>query len=767
MEHTPDNHHSHHSKDSDLSMHPVGSKHDKTTHQPRSPAHANTPTPRHHDDTHHPPQTSSSLTDSGPHQPQGAAPHDAHQHHRREPFIPDEQAGLTPTIHASHHDDHGSSRHSDHDPGIFLQKLLWSTLLTLPLLAFSHHFLDLLGLQPLHFTGSHYIAPLLATLVFFYGGMVFLKGALEELKRAQAGMMTLIALAITISYGYSLMVTLGFPGEEIYWELATLIVIMLLGHWLEMRAVQNAGQALKEMAKLLPDTAVKLEGEAAVEVPLESLHSGDVLLIRPGAKIPADGLVLQGEGRVNQSMVTGESMLVAKQSGDRVLAGTINEEGAFRVEVTKTGNATYLAGIMRLVDEAQQSRSRSQRLADRAAFWLVIIALGSALITALGWLMAEAPAAVIIERVVTVMVAACPHALGLAIPLVIAISTALCAQSGLLVRNRLIFEEARRIDYVVFDKTGTLTQGSHQLDRIIPSRDTTTEEILKLAAAAESETEHMLGKALVNAARQKGLPIPVASGFESMPGRGVSAQVEGQHVMVGGPNLLTLVPGTIPHELAQAVESAAETGHTLIYVIVDREIKAVMTFADVVKPESQQTVQGLKRMGIKVAMLTGDNESVALMVSRQLGIDQYFAGVLPENKASQIQALQRQGYRVAMVGDGINDAPALAQADVGIAIGAGTDVAIESAGIVLVRSDPGDVARLIMISRAAYRKMLQNLVWATGYNALVIPLAAGVLAPWGFILPMAAGAIVMSLSTIIVALNAQLLRRIQADPKLN
>ncbi len=658
-----------------------------------------------------------------------------------------------------HSSGHGKGQHAHHNPKVFFKKLWLSALLTIPVLAVSPHFLALLGIMAPSFPGSHYIAPLFATLVFFYGGLIFLQGAGAEIKTRQPGMMTLIALAITVSYGYSLLVTFGLNGEEIYWELTTLIVIMLLGHWLEMSAVQNAGSALNEMARLLPDTAIKVKDDELVEVAVTELRAGDLLLIRPGARVPADGQVVQGNSLVNESMVTGESVPVAKQPGDSIIAGTINEDGALRIQVMKTGAETYLAGIMRLVEEAQKSRSRSQVLADRAAFWLVIIALSSALLTALAWNLAGAPLNIIMERVVTVMVAACPHALGLAIPLVVAISTTITARAGLLVRNRLMLEEARNVNCVVFDKTGTLTKGEHKLSKIIPVAGFTEEKVLSLAAAAEFEAEHMLGRGIVNAAREKNLDIPQAAGFEAMPGRGIIAQIDGQEVQVGGPNLISSLGISLPSELFESLQHSDDLGITSVYLVVDKKVAGLLSLADVVKEESQEAINIIKAMGIKVAMLTGDNGAVAAQISQQIGIDEYFAGVLPEHKADKIRELQNQGYRVAMVGDGVNDAPALAQADVGIAIGAGTDVAIESAGIILVHNDPRDVARLFKISKATYRKMVQNLAWATGYNAVVIPLAAGVLAPWGFVLPMAAGAVVMSLSTIIVAINAQLLKK--------
>ena len=565
--------------------------------------------------------------------------------------------------HSSGHDAHGSQSHSHHDPNVFKQKFWISVLLTIPVLVFSEHFMGLLGIQAPHFTASHYIPAIFGTLVFIIGGMVFIQGGINELINRQPGMMTLIMLAIIVSFGYSLLVTLGFPGQEIFWELATLIDIMLLGHWLEMRAVQNAGSAVDEMAKLLPDTAFKIQGETILEVPVTSLGSGDLVLVRPGGRVPADGRIIHGESQVNQSMVTGESVPVSKKAGDEVIAGTINAEGSLRVQVVNTGDSTYLAGIMRLVKEAQQSKSRSQVLADRAAFWLVIIAVTAAVVTAVAWWMSGAPSEMIMERVVTVMVAACPHALGLAIPLVIAISTSLSAQSGLLVRNRLMFEEARDIDYVVFDKTGTLTQGRHQLTGIIPAAEITAEEVLRLAASAEYEAEHMLARTIVNAAQERNLDLLPATNFESMPGRGISAHIGGRDVQVGGPNLLALAGTTLPPELTGPEKEASDASQTMVYLLIEGQVKGILTLADRIKDESREAIETLKSMGIKVAMLTGDNEKVAAQTARQLGINEYFAGVLPENKAAVIKNLQGQGYRVAMVGDGVNDAPALVQAD--------------------------------------------------------------------------------------------------------
>ena len=663
-----------------------------------------------------------------------------------------EQAGHA--VHTAH------EGHAAHSPKMFLRRFWLSLLLTIPILIYSSHIQMWFGYTPPVFPGSQYLPAVLGMVVYFYGGFVFVKGGIDELRSRQPGMMTLIGLAITVAFASSLLVTLGMPGEELYWELATLVVIMLLGHWFEMSSVQGARGALAEMARLLPDSASIIDGGNLKEVPVHSLEKGDLVLVRPGARIPVDGLVAQGESHLNESMITGESAPVHKQPGDRVIAGTINDEGSLRIRVEKTGGETALAGIMRLVEQAQSSRSRAQVLADRAAFWLVLIAVGTAAITALGWGIAQASGSFIMERVVTVLVTACPHALGLAIPLVLAISTTLSARNGLLVKDRLAFEKARNLNYVVFDKTGTLTKGGHELVAIYPGAGMDENQILRLAAAIEADSGHMISRGIVRAARERHLEIPEAASFESLAGRGVKASVEGKMLYVGGPNLLQHLGLSLPKRLQEASEKSGSKGENVTYLIVENEVKGAIAMADVVREESREAVQALKKRGVEVAMLTGDSEAVAAAVAAELGLSRYFAGVLPEHKAAKIQELKREGYLVAMVGDGVNDAPALATADVGIAIGAGTDIAVESAGIVLIRNDPRDVVRLIDLSRASYRKMVQNLAWATGYNVVVLPLAAGVLAPLGFVLPMAVGAVVMSASTIIVALNAQLLRKV-------
>jgi Cu2+-exporting ATPase len=636
-----------------------------------------------------------------------------------------------------------------------------SLLLTIPVLFYAHLFQDLLGYTAPAFPGSQYLGLVLGSVIYWYGGWPFLSGALAEVGRRRPGMMTLVSLAITTAYLYSLAITLGIvQGMDFYWELATLITIMLLGHWMEMRAIGSAQGALNELAKLLPDTAERITDGRTETVPVGELQPGDVVLVRPGASIPADGTVADGESQINESMITGESRPVHKRPGDAAVAGTVNGSGSLRVRVTKTGEQTALAGIMKLVAEAQNSRSRAQDLANRAAYWLTWIALGFALVTLIGWGLARGLDSVTLERVVTVLVVACPHALGLAIPLVIAISTTLSARSGILVRDRLALEKARTITTVVFDKTGTLTKGEQGLVELAVADELTADQALAITAAVEADSEHIIAKALVDAARERGLTVPAAQNFTALPGRGVQAAVNGHTYQAGGPRLLEQAGATLPDELAEQARSWGERGQTVVYLLEGSQVRAAFALADVIRPESREALAQLSAQGLKVAMLTGDSADVARWVASELGIDTYFAEVLPEHKTSKIQELQRQGATVAMVGDGVNDAPALAQADVGIAIGAGTDVARAAAGIVLVRNDPRDVVKIIRLSRASYRKMIQNLAWAVGYNAIALPLAAGALAGIGLVLPAWVGAVLMSLSTIIVALNAQTLRRI-------
>jgi Cu2+-exporting ATPase len=636
-----------------------------------------------------------------------------------------------------------------------------SLILTLPVLYWDHMIQMFLGYQALQFPGSDWIAPVLSSIIYWYGGWVFLSGAVAELRSRRPGMMTLVALAITTAYAYSLAITFGaVEGMPFYWELATLVTIMLLGHWLEMRAVGSAQSALQELAKLLPDTAERIVGERVEEVSVSQLQVGDLLLVRPGAQIPTDGTVHSGQSQVNESMITGESRPVDKHGGSEVIAGTVNGNGALRVQVARVGDNTMLAGIMRLVAEAQTSRTRAQALADRAAFWLTIVALGTAAGALFGWTMARGFDNYTLERVVTTLVVACPHALGLAIPLVIAISTRLSASNGILVRDRLALERARTLDVVVFDKTGTLTEGRQGLVEMTAA-NADKNGALALAAALERDSEHMIARAIVAGAEERKIMGLTAEQFQALPGRGVQAVVNGRTLQIGGPRLLEQAGVDVPPTLAQKTQTWGRRGQTVVYLLEGTHVLAAFALADVIRPESRDAVTMLKRQGVRVAMLTGDSEDMARWVAGELGIDEYFAQVLPQHKSEQIGTLQRGGARVAMVGDGVNDAPALAQADVGIAIGAGTDVARAAAGIVLVRNDPRDVARIIKLSRASYRKMQQNLAWAVGYNVLALPMAAGALAPLGFVLPPAVGAVLMSLSTIIVAGNAQTLRRLR------
>jgi P-type Cu2+ transporter len=650
---------------------------------------------------------------------------------------------------------------------MFRDKFWLSLLLTIPTLIWGHMLQRAFGYHAPMFPGSQWIPAVFGTAVFVYGGWPFVQGAWRELKDRLPGMMTLIALAITVAFVFSAAVTLGYPGMPLWEELATLVTIMLLGHWLEMRSISQAQGALSELAKLLPNTATRVvqdEGEERLEdVTIDALREGDVVLVRPGQSIPADGIVLSGESAVNEAVLTGESRPVQKKPGDKVIAGATNGSGSLRAQVTGAGDRTALAGIMRLVEQAQRSRSRAQALADRAAFWLTWVALGAGAVTLLAWLAAGATAAYAIERLVTVLVIACPHALGLAVPLVVAISTTLGAHSGLLVRDRRGLEEARNVDAVVFDKTGTLTRGEFGVVAVTPAPGIDPDEALRLAAAVEADSEHPIARGIVQTARERGLPPAPASAFEALPGRGVRAEFDGRVLYVGGPALLRDLGVDPDSGVRQGVEAAAARGQSAVYVVEEvgdvRNVLAALAVADVVRPESAEAVRALHDAGVQVVMMTGDARPVASAVAQELGIDSVFAEVLPEQKAGKIEELQRSGKRVAMVGDGVNDAPALVTADVGVAIGAGTDVAVEAGDIVLVRSDPRDVLRIIRLSRSSYRKMVQNLWWAAGYNIVAIPLAAGVLAPWGIVLSPAVGAVLMSLSTIIVAVNAQLLRR--------
>jgi P-type Cu2+ transporter len=660
------------------------------------------------------------------------------------------------------HGEHaGNDKHAGHSIVMFRRKFWVSLVLTVPTLVWGHMLQRALGYTAPHFAGTTWIPAVFGTAVFLYGGWVFIKGALGELRDHLPGMMTLIALAIFVAFAFSAAVTLGYPGMPLWEELSTLVTIMLLGHWIEMRSINQAKGALKELAKLLPDMAVRVVGDRLEEVLASELREGDIVLVRPGASVPADGVVQQGESAVNESMITGESRPVEKAIGHKVIAGTVNGSGSLRVKITGTGEHTILAGIMRLVAQAQSSRSRAQALADRAAFILTLVALGAGALTLIVWLSLHATAAFAVERLVTVLVIACPHALGLAIPLVIAISTTMAAHSGLLVRDRRGLEDARRINAVVFDKTGTLTRGEFRVANVTTTDGLVSDEALRLAAALERDSEHTIARGIVRSAEERGLIIPPAHAFDAIPGKGVKARVDGRELYIGGPALLQSLGAAVPEAVQRAGQEASSRGQSAIYLTERNDVLAMFAVADVVRPESHDAVRLLHERGVQVVMMTGDARAVADSVAAELGIDRVFAQVLPEQKSAKIEELKRSGMRVAMVGDGVNDAPALVTADVGIAIGAGTEVAVEAGDIVLVRSDPRDVPRIIDLSKASYRKMIQNLAWATGYNVIAIPLAAGVLAHWGIVLSPAIGAVLMSASTVIVAINAQLLRRVR------
>jgi Cu2+-exporting ATPase len=703
----------------------------------------------------HPPHPSAAAGATAPaalHAGHGAHPgHDVHASHGAHPGHGE------PGQHGAHA---GHDRHAGHSAEMFRRKFWGTLLLSIPTVVWSPMIQHWLGYQAWGgAAASRWIPAVFGTLVFAYGGWVFVRGAAGELADRRPGMMTLIALAITVAFVFSLAVTLGFPGADLWWELATLVTIMVLGHWIEMRSISQAQGALKELARLLPDTAERIAEGRIETVRVADLREGDLVLVRPGAGVPADGVVREGESDVNESMITGESRPVRKTAGSPVIAGTVNGAGSLRVEVTGTGEKTALAGIMRLVADAQTSRSRAQALADRAALLLTVVAVVAAAATLVGWSLAGRPASFVIERVVTVLVIACPHALGLAIPLVVAISTTLGARQGLLVRDRRGLEEARNVTAVFFDKTGTLTRGEFRVVEITTGDGVTPEDALARAAAVERDSEHTIARGIVTSAEERGFAIPNADHFQAVPGHGVQAVVGGRALVLGGPALLRRLGVEPAGPFRAAAERAAARGQAAITMLEQTTPLAVFAVADAVRDESREAVRRLHEQGIEVIMMTGDARAVADAVAAELGIDTVFAEVLPEDKAAQVKTVQARGKRVAMVGDGVNDAPALLTADVGIAIGAGTDVAVEAGDVVLVRSDPRDVPRIIALSRATYRKMIQNLWWAAGYNVVAIPLAAGVLTPWGIVLPPAIGAVLMSLSTIIVAINAQLLRR--------
>jgi Cu2+-exporting ATPase len=657
--------------------------------------------------------------------------------------------------------DHGSMGHADH-VAMFRDRFWISVALTVPVLLFSEMIQDWFGFSMPAFTGDGLIAPVFGTAVLLYGGQPFLRGGIDEARVRRPGMMLLIALALVVAFGASLASAFGWLDLEFWWELALLVDVMLLGHWMEMRSLGQASSALEALAALLPDTAERVIDGGAEEVAIEDLRVGDLVLIRPGGRVPADGEIVEGGAAFDESMLTGESRPQERATGDRIVAGTVATDSSVRMRVTAVGEGTALAGIRRLVEEAQSSRSRAQALADRAAALLFYVAIGAGAITAVTWLALGEPDQAI-ERTITVLVIACPHALGLAIPLVIAISTSVAARAGILVRDRLALERMRTVDAALLDKTGTLTTGTPAVREVVAlGQDDTA--VLALAAAAEADSEHPLARAIVEEARRRELSVPAAASFRAMPGRGVRADVNGSEVAVGGPALLRELDVDVPGDVTDRLEPWRQRGAAVIAVVRDGKSVGAIVLEDSVRPESDAAVRALHEEGVRVVMITGDAREVADAVAADLGIDDVRAEVLPEHKESTVEELQGAGQRVAMVGDGVNDAPALARADVGIAIGAGTDVAIGSAGVILASDDPRGVVGVRRLSRASYRKMIQNLVWATGYNALAIPLAAGVLAPWGFVLPPAAGALAMSLSTVVVAFNALLLRRLDLRP---
>ncbi len=664
----------------------------------------------------------------------------------------------------SHGDGHGShDKHAGHDPEMFRRLFWWNLALAVPVLVFSEQIQEWFGYS-IDGAWAAWPAPVLGTVIYLWGGQPFLKGAVVEVRNRQPGMMLLIALAITVAYLSSLASSLGIGDLNFWWELAALIVVMLLGHWQEMKAIGQAQGALAALAELLPDTAERIAADGDVEsVSIADLQVGDVVLVRPGGRVPADGEIVDGEARFDESMITGESRPVHRRDGERVVAGTVSTDSSVRVRVDAVGDDTALAGIQRLVSDAQSSQSRTQALADRAAAALFYVAAGSAVVTMLVWSLLGEPSEGVI-RTVTVLVIACPHALGLAIPLVISISTASAARAGILVKDRRALERMRTVDIVLFDKTGTLTRGNHAVVDHVAADGQDPDAVLAMAAAAEGDSEHPVARAIVAAANDRNLDLPAATGFEAITGRGVTALVDGTDVAVGGPALLDHLELVEPAALIAATDRWRSEGGSVLYVVADGTVIGALTQADETRPESEVAVNDLHDRDVRVAMITGDAQQVADAVAGHLDIDEVFAEVLPEDKDAQVAQLQSRGEQVAMVGDGVNDAPALARADVGIAIGAGTDVAIESAGVVLASSDPRSVTGVIDLSRASYRKMIQNLVWATAYNLVAIPIAAGAFEFAGIVMPPAAAAVAMSLSTIIVAANAQLLRRLDLRP---
>ena len=682
------------------------------------------------------------------------------------PDVQQEKSGVCPKCkmgliaQKDHHDEH--DKHAGHSVSMFKDKFWLSLLLTIPVLAYSPSIQDWLNFTAPDIPGASYIPFIFSTIIFFYGGLVFIRSAISEIKSRMPGMMTLISLAIVTAYSYSVATRFLIEGESFFWELVTLVTIMLLGHWLEMSAIAKAESALDAISELLPDEAEKLVNGKPRKVKVSELKLGDVVLVRPGSGIPVDGEVVEGSSSVNEAAISGESKPVTKSLSDEVIAGTINQDGSLHIKVSKLGEDTALAGIMRLVSEAQSSKSRTQVLADKAAFALTIIALATATLTFIIW-SAISGVGFALERAVTVLIIACPHALGLAIPLVVSISTTLSARNGLLVRKRHALEAARKLDMILFDKTGTLTKGEHGVTNVWATGDYKKNDIISLAASLEQNSEHIVGKGIVKYAEGKAIQLKTVKGFTAIPGYGVKGSIGKDKYFAVSHSYLRENQLTIPVGIKAKVRGSAKKGDTEVYLIKDNQVIGAITLADVIREEAKSAIKSLKELNIQTAMITGDSEEVAAHVARQLGLDTYFANVKPEDKAKQVKKQQSDGKKVAMIGDGINDAPALSQADIGVAIGAGTDVAIKSADIILVKSNPLDVVKIVKLSKATYTKMVQNLVWATGYNVLVIPLAAGVLFSAGIVVAPALGAAIMSVSTIVVALNAQLLRGAKLD----
>jgi P-type Cu2+ transporter len=665
------------------------------------------------------------------------------------------KAASATTHHHPPHEDHQGGGHNHHRMMIddFERRFWVSLVLSVPVIIISPMVGHILG-YTLDVPYSMYIAFVLSSIIFFYGGWPFLTGLIEEVKKGSPGMMTLIGVAISVAYFYSSAVAFGLEGMDFFWELATLIVVMLLGHWIEMRSVLGASKALELLVSMMPAEAQVIKNGQTLTVKIDELKQGDIVLIKPGEKVPADGVVVGGESYLNESMLTGESKPVQKQKEDDVIGGSINGNGSLQVRVVSTGKDSYLNKVINLVQDAQKTKSDTQRLADKAAKWLTYIALIAGFGTLSAWLIGGAELDFALERMVTVMVISCPHALGLAIPLVVAISTAVSANNGLLIRNRTAFENSRKITTIIFDKTGTLTQGSHEVAQVVSFQDPyTKEELLRLAAGVEQNSEHYISQGILKKVKAEGISIPRSESFNYLPGKGLEGKVEGRDVKVVGPNYIKEYNIQVP------VSGAEEGVETVVYILIDNQVRGYVSLRDQIRPESAQAIQVLKENGIKNLLLTGDNERVAKSVSDQLNMDGYLANVLPHQKQEKVKELQAKGEFVAMTGDGVNDAPALAQADVGIAVGSGTDVAAETADIILVRSNPSDIASLIVFGKATYRKMIQNLVWATAYNIVALPLAAGVLYQQGIMISPAIGAAFMSISTVIVAINAQLLRR--------